>query len=127
MDIEQKRNVKLMQVSSQVAEKASSDGTTNKQCRPAHRQSTRTTVTEMYTNFADKPKLTLSQRPAVAAEKAGTDGTVSVQCRTNDYDYMKTTVMKLPTDFVKLTEPTPRRSTPMVLELCSISRTIRIL
>ena len=31
-DIVENRNVKLMQVSSQVAEKASSDGTTNKQC-----------------------------------------------------------------------------------------------
>ena len=103
MDMNINRNVKLMQVSSKVAEEASSDGTTNKQCRPAHRQSTKTTVTETYTNFADKPKLTLSQRPAVAAEQAGTEGTMNVQCRSNDYDYMKTTVMNLPTDFVKLT------------------------
>ena len=43
MDMNIKRNVKLMQVSSKVAEKASSDGTTNKQCRPVHRQSTETT------------------------------------------------------------------------------------
>ena len=35
MDIVENRNVKPMQVSSQVAEKASSDGTTNKQCRAA--------------------------------------------------------------------------------------------
>ena len=111
MDIENNRNVKLLQVSSQVA---SSDGTANKQCRPAYRQSTRMTVTETYTNFADKPKPTLSQRPAVAAEEAGTDGAVSVQCRSNDYDYMKTTVMKLPTDFVKLTEPTLSRVSPVV-------------
>ena len=60
MDMNTNRKVKLMQVSSQVAEKASSDGTTNKQCRPGHRQSMRTTVTETYTNFADKPKPTLS-------------------------------------------------------------------
>ena len=64
MDIK-KRNMKLMQVSSKVAEKASSDGTTNKQRQPAYRQSTRTTVTETYTNFADKPKPTLSQMLAV--------------------------------------------------------------
>ena len=95
MDMNKNRNVKLMQVSSQVAENASSDGTTNKQCRPGHRQCTRKTVTETYTNFADKPKPTLSQRPAVAAEKAGTDGTMNVQCRPNDYDNMKTTIMKL--------------------------------
>ena len=105
MDMNINRNVKLMQVSSKVAEKASSDGTTNKQCRPVHRQSTETTVTDAYTNFADKPKPTLSQRPAVAAEEAGTDGTIDVQCRSNDHDYMKTTVMNLPTDFVKVTKP----------------------
>ena len=114
MDIVENRNVKPMQVSSQVAEKASSDGTTNKQCRAAHRQSTRTTVTEMHTNFADNPKPTLSKGPAIAAEEAGTDGTVNVQCQSNDHDYMKTTVMKLPTDFVKLTEPTLSRVSPVV-------------
>ena len=112
MDMNKNWNVKLMQVSSQVAEKASSDGTTNKQCRPA--QSTRTTVTETHTNFADKPKPTLSQRPVVAAEEAGTDGIRNVQCRSNDYDNMKTTVMKLPTDIVKLTEPTLSRVSPVV-------------
>ena len=106
MDMNINRNVKLIQVSSQVAEKASSDGTTNKQCRPVHRQSTKTTVTDVYTNFADKPKPTLYQRPAVAAEEAGTDGTIDVQCRSNDHDYMKTTVMNLPTDFVKAMKPT---------------------
>ena len=114
MDMNINRNVKLMQVSSIVAEKASSDGTTNKQCRPAQRQSTETTVTEMYTNFADKPKPTLFQRPAVVAEEAGTDGTMNVQCRSNDDDYMKTTVMNLHTDFVKLTEPTLSRVSPVV-------------
>ena len=114
LDMNINRNVKLMQVSSKVAEKASSDGTTNKQCRPAQRQSTETTVTETYTKFADKPKPTLFQRPAVAAEEAGTDGTMNVQCRSNDDDYMKKTVMNLPTDFVKLTEPTLSRVSPVV-------------
>ena len=114
MDMNMNRNVKLRQVSSIVAEKASSDGTTNKQCRPAQRQSTETTVTDTYTNFADKPKPTLSQRPAVAAEEAGTDGMMNVQCRSNDDDYMKTTIMNLPTDFVKLTEPTLSRVSPVV-------------
>ena len=114
MDINKNRNVKLMQVSSQVAERASSDGATNKQCQSAYRQSTKTTVTETYANFADKPKLTQSQGTAVAAEEAGTDGTTNVQCRSIDYDNMKTTVMKLPTDFVKLTEPTLSRVSPVV-------------
>ena len=59
MYMNKNRKVKLVQVSSQVAEKASSDGTTNKQCRPGHRQGARKTVTETYTNFADKPKPTI--------------------------------------------------------------------
>ena len=114
MDIVENRNAKPMQVSSQVAEKASSNGITNKQCRAAHRQSTRTTVTKVHTDFDDIPKLTLSQRPAVAAEEARTVGTVNVQCRSNDQDYMETTVLKLPTYFVKLTESTPSRVSPVV-------------
>ena len=113
MDMNTNRNVKLMQVSSKVAEKASSDGTTNKQCRPVHRQTTEMTVTDASTNFADKPKPTLSQRPAVAAEEARTDGTIDVQCRSNDHDYMKTTVMNLPTDFVKVMKPTLSRVSPV--------------
>ena len=117
MDMNKNRNVKLMQVSSQVAERASSDGSTNKQCQPAYRPSTKTTVTETYTNFADKPKPTQSQGTAVAAEEAGTDGTTNVQCRSIDYDNMKTTVMKLPTDFVKLTEPTLSRVSPVVAKM----------
>ena len=47
-DIVENRNVKPMQVSSQVAKKASSDDTMNKQCRAAHRQSTRTTVNKLH-------------------------------------------------------------------------------
>ena len=135
MDMNTNRNVKLMQVSSKVAEKASSDGTTNKQCRPVHRQSTEATVTDASTNFADKPKPTQSQRPAVAAEEARTDGTIDVQCRSNDHDYMKTTVMKKPPTLLKLRNRHshecrrlgPRRPTPMVLELYSTIRMIRIL
>ena len=107
MDIVENWKVKPMQVSPHEAEMARSDGTTNKQCRAAHWQSTKTTVTHAHTDFADIPKPSLSQRPAVAAEEARTVGTANVQCRSNDPDYMKTTVMKLPTDFVKLTESTP--------------------
>ena len=100
------QNVKLMQVSSQVAETASSDGAIDKQCRPVHRQSTQTTVTGRYTNFADKPRPTRCQGTAVTAKGAGTDGTTNIQCRSMNYDNMRTTVMKMPTDFVNLTEPT---------------------
>ena len=70
MDMNKNRNVKLM------AERASSDGATITQCQSAYRQSTKTTVTETYTNFADKP--TQSQGTAVAAEEAGTDDTTNV-------------------------------------------------
>ena len=122
MDMNKNRNVKLRQVSSQVAEKASSDGATNKQCRPAHRQSTKTTVTETYTNFADKPKPTQSQG---TAEEAGTDGTTNIQCRSINYDNMKTTVMKLPTDFVKLTEPTLSRVSPVVAKVADGTRVVQ--
>ena len=73
-----------------------------------------TTITDEYTNFADKAKPTLYQRLAVAAEEAGTDGTIDVQCRSNDHDYMKTTVMNLPTDFAKITEPTLSPVSPVV-------------
>ena len=131
MDMNKNRNVKLMQVSSQVAERASCDGATNKQCQPAYRQSTKTTATETYASFADKPKPTQSQGTAVAAEEAGTNGTTNVQRRSIDSESVKTTVMKLPTDLVKIMEPTLSRVPPlvakMVIELCSTSRTIRIL
>ena len=113
MDMNTNRNAKL---SSQVAERASSDGATIKQYQSAYRQGTKTTVTESHTNFADKP--TQYQGTAVVAEEAGTDGTTNVQCRSIDYDNMKTTVMKL---------PMTRWPTPMVLELCSTNRTTRIL
>ena len=83
MDMNKNRNVKLMQVSSQVAERASSDGATIKQYKSAYRQTTKTTVTETHTNFADKPKPTQSQGTAMAAEEAGTDGTTNVQCRSD--------------------------------------------
>ena len=100
MDMNTTRNAKLMQVSSQVAERASSDGATIKQYQSAYRQSPKTTVTETYTNFADKPKPTQYQGTAVI-----------------DYDNMKTTVMKLPTDFVKFTEPTLSRVSPVVAKM----------
>ena len=112
-DMNKNRNVKLMQVSSQVAETASSDGAIDKQCRPVHRQSTQTTVTGMYMNFADELKPTQCPETAVTAKEAGTDGTTNVQCRSMYYDNMRMTVMKMPTDFVKLTEPTLSRVSPV--------------
>ena len=103
MDMNTNRYEKLVQVRPWGAERASSDGVTIEQCQ----QKTKTTVTEVYTNFA---------------EEAGTDGTTNVRGRSIDWNIMKTTVMKLPTDCV-----TPRWPTPMVLELCSTNRMIRTL
>ena len=94
MDMNTNRNAKLMQVSSRVAERARSDGATIKQYQSAYRQSTKTTITETYANFADKPKPTQYQGTAVAAEEPGTDGTMNVQCQSIDYVNMKTTIMK---------------------------------
>ena len=100
-----------------MAERAKSDGATGKQYQSAYRQSTKTTVTDTCTNFADKPKPTQYQGTAVAAEEAGTEGTTNVQCRSIDYDDTKTTIMKLPTDFVKFTEPTLSWVSPVVAKM----------
>ena len=92
-DMNTNRNVKLMQVSSRVAERASSDGATIKQYQSAYRQSTKTTVTETYTNCADKPKPTQYQGTAVAAEEAGTYGTTNVQCLLRMYSAYGTDIL----------------------------------
>ena len=117
MDMNTNRYEKLVQFPPRGAERASSDGVTIEQCQSAYRQSTKTTVTEVYTYFADKPEPTLYQGTAVAAEEAGTDGTTNVQGRSIDCDNMRTTVMKLPTDCVKFTEPTLARVSPVVAKL----------
>ena len=113
MDMNTNRYEKLVQVPPRGAERASSDGVTIEQCQSAYRQSTKTPVTEVYTNFADKPEPTLYQGTAVAAEEAGTDGTTNVRGRSIDCDNMRTTVMKLPT----FTEPTLARVSPVVAKM----------
>ena len=117
IDMNTNQYEKLVKVSSRGAERASSDGVTIEQCQSAYRQSTKTTVTEIYTNFADKPKQTQYQGTAVAAEEAGTDGTTNVQGRSIDCDNMRTTVMKLPTDCVRFTEPTLAQVSPVVAKM----------
>ena len=117
MDMNTNRYEKLVQVPPRGAERASSDGVTIEQCQSAYRQSTKTTVTEVYTNFADKPEPTLYQGTAVAAEEAGTDGTTNVRGRSIDCDNIRTTVMKLPTDCVKFTEPTLAQVSPVVAKM----------
>ena len=111
------RYEKLVQVPLRGAERASSDGVTIEQCQSAYRQSTKTTATEVYMNFADKLEPTQYQGTAVSAEETGTDGTTNVQGRSIDCDNMKTTVMKLPTDCVKFTEPTLARVSPVVVKM----------
>ena len=117
MDMNTNRYEKLVQVPSRGAERASSDDATIEQCQSAYRQSMKTTVTEVYTNFADKPKPTQYQGRAVAVEEAGTDGTTNIQCRSIDCDNMRTPVIKLPTDCVKFTEPTLARVSPVVAKM----------
>ena len=117
MDMNTNRYEKLVQVPSRGAERASSDDATIEQCQSAYRQSTKTTVTEIDTNFAGKPKPTQYQGTAVTAEEAETDGTTNVQCRSIDCDNMRTTLMKLPTDCVKFTEPTLTRVSPVVAKM----------
>ena len=117
MDMNTNRYEKLVQVPPRGAERASSDGVTIEQCQPVDQQKTKTTITEVYTNFADKPEPTLYQGTAVAAEEAGTDGTTNVRGRSIDWNIMKTTVMKLPTDCVTRTEPTLARVSPVVAKM----------
>ena len=117
MDMNTNRYEKLVQTPSRGAEGASSDCVTIEQCQSAYRQSTKTTVAEVYMEFADKPEPARYQGTAVAAEGAGTDGTTNVRGRSIDCDNRRTTVMKLPTDCVKFTEPTFARVSPVVAEM----------
>ena len=117
MDMNTNRYEKLVQVPSRGAERASSDDATIEQCQSAYRQSTKTTVTDVDTNFAGKPKPTQYQGTAVMAEEAGTDGITNVQCCSIDCDNMRTTVMKLPTNCVKFTEPTRTQVSPLVAKM----------
>ena len=117
MDMNTNRYEKLVQTPSRGAEGASPDCVTIEQCQSAYRQSTKTTVAEVYINLADKPEPTRYQGTAVAAEGARTDGTTNVQGRSIDCDNMRTTVVILPTDCVKFTEPTLTRVSPVVAKM----------
>ena len=117
MDMNTNRYEKLVQTPSRGAEGANSDCVTIKQCQSAYRQSTKTTVNEVYMNFANKPEPTRYQGTAVAAEGSGIDGTTNVRGQSIDCDNRRTTVMKLPTDFVKVTEPTLSRVSPVVAKM----------
>ena len=113
MDMNTNQYEKPVQAPSRRSDRSSSDGVTIEQCHSAYRRSTKTTVNEAITNFADKPEPTQYQGTAVSAEESGTDGTTNVQGRSIDDDNIKTTVMKLPTDCVKFTEPTLVRVSPV--------------
>ena len=100
MDMNTNRYEKLVHTPSRGAEGASPDCVTIEQCQSAYRQSTKTTVAEVYMNLADKPEPTRYQGTAVAAEGAGTDGTTNVRGRSIDCNNRRTTVMKLTMDCV---------------------------
>ena len=61
MDIVENLKPKLTQVSFKVAEKASSDGATNKQCLVDDQKDTKTIITKLPTDLVDIPKPTLSR------------------------------------------------------------------
>ena len=117
MDMNTNRYENMVQTPSRGAEGASPDCVTIEQCQSAYRQSTKTTVAEVYINLADKPEPTRYQGTAVAAEGARTDGTTNVQGRSIDCDNMRTTVVKLPTDCDKFTELTLARVSPVVAKM----------
>ena len=105
--------------SSSGAERASSDGVTIEEYRPVDQRRSMMTVAEVYTNFVDKSKPTLSQGSAVVAEEAATDGTTNVRDRSIDRKIMKTTNMHMPMDFLEIREPTLPRG---FLELAEEAR-----
>ena len=105
MDIVENRKPKLTRVSFQVAEKASSDGTTNEQCLIDDQKDIKTTITKLSTDLEDIPKPTLSRVSVNVAEEASTDGTINVQCLSDDTNYKKTTSMKMPMDYLEVPEP----------------------
>ena len=91
--------------------------------RPVDQRRSRTTIAEVYTNFADKSEPTLSQGSAVVAEEAGADGTTNVRDRSIDRNIMKTTNMQMPMDFLEIPEPTLPRG---FLELAEEARNVKI-
>ena len=121
MDIVENRKPKLTRVSFQMAEKASSAGTTNKQCSIDDQKDTKTTTTKLSTDFVDIPKPTLSQLSAKVAEEASTDGTMNVQCLSDDQNYKKTTNMKMTMDYLEVPEPSLTRG---FLELAEEARDV---
>ena len=119
MDIVEKP--KPMQVSFKAAEKASSDGATNKQCLFDDQKDTKTTITKLPTDLVDIPKPTLSRVSVDVAEEASTDGAMNVQCLSEDQNYKKTTNMKMPMDYLEIPEPLLTRG---FLELAEEARNV---
>ena len=105
MDIVENRKPKLTRVSLQVAEKASSDGATNKQCFIDDQKDIKTTITKLSTDLDDIQKPTLSRVSVDVAEEASTDGTINYQCLSDDQNYKKTTSRKMPMDYLEVPEP----------------------
>ena len=98
-----------------MAEKASSDGATNKQCLIDDQKDTKTTITKLSTDLVDIPK------PIDVAEEASTDGTMNVQCLSDDQNYKKMTNMKMPMDYLEVPEPSLTRG---FLELAEEARNV---
>ena len=123
MDMNTNRNVKLMQVSSQVAERASTDGTTNVQCRSIDYDKTKKTVMKLPTDFVQFTELTLSRVSPVVAVMAHTDGTRVKQYQPDDQNSIKTTNMQMAMDYLEIPEPTLPRG---FLKLAEEARNVKV-
>ena len=88
-----------------MAEKASSDGTTNKQCFIDDQKDIKTTITKLPTDLDDIPKPSLLRVSVDVTEEASTDGTIHDQCLSDDQNYKKTTSRKIPMDYLEVPEP----------------------
>ena len=121
MDVIKNPKPKLSRVSLKVAEEASSDCATNKQCLDEDQNYTKTTITKLLTDFVDIAKPMLSRVSVKVAEEPSTDSATNVQCLSDDQNYKKTTITKLPMDYLEIPEPSFTRG---FLELAEEARNI---
>ena len=91
-------------MSFEVAEEASTDGTTNVQCLYDNQNYKKTTNTKLPTESVEIPKPMLPRVSVKVAEEASTDGATNEQCLYEYQDYKKTTIMKLSMDFLEIPE-----------------------
>ena len=111
----------LLRVSFEVAEEASTDGTTNVQCLYDDENYKKTTNTKLPTESVEIPKPTLPRVSIKVAEEARNDGATNEQCLYEYQDYKKTTITKLSIDFLEIPQPSFTRG---FLELAEEARNV---